>query len=85
MNRRDKILHVFQTTTTTSTTTDKPTEFLSDPRNVAWVSVALALGGALLLVVFGLVLLYTVQVKHYRWCIPWCRKKLLGLDKITRK
>ncbi|KAH3823894.1 hypothetical protein DPMN_125719 [Dreissena polymorpha] len=73
------------TSTTTTTTTDRPAEFLEDTRSVSWISVLSALGGTLLLVVVVLTMAYTVQVKRYRWCIPWCRKKLLGLGKMTRK
>ncbi|XP_052766684.1 protocadherin-like protein [Mya arenaria] len=72
------------TSTTTSSTTDKPSDFLEDTRNVAWFSVEVALGGALLLLLSGLALFYTVQVKRYRWCVPFLRKKLLGLSKMTR-
>ncbi|XP_060565620.1 uncharacterized protein LOC132724708 [Ruditapes philippinarum] len=30
-------------------------------------------------------MMYSIQIKRFRWCIPWCRKRLLGLKSMTRR
>ncbi|KAL4238312.1 bahd acyltransferase [Mactra antiquata] len=71
------------TTTTTEFVTDRPLEFIEDNKNVAWVSVATGLLSVILILSCVFIMVYTVQVKRYRWCIPWCRKRILGLKKMT--
>ncbi|XP_053377282.1 cadherin-related family member 2-like isoform X2 [Mercenaria mercenaria] len=73
------------TTTPEVITTDRPFKFVEDNRNIAWLAVALTFGGVLLVIVCGFMMMYTIQIKRYRWCIPWCRKHLLGLKKMTRR
>lgn len=79
------VLFISGTSTSSTTTTERPVNFIEDNRNVAWITVAVTLGAILLIVIFGLILAYTVQVKRYRWCIPWCRKRLLGVKKMTKR